>query len=172
MSEQNSSHSNTVTFANRLGRSPSFKDLYKDGMTLVEEAANYLDGEGRSQARDLPRVAALTYATESMRLTTRLMQMASWLLLQRAIAEGEMSSQQAEEERRRMVLPTPFPVRSIEEMSEIPEMLKELILRAQAVFDRIAKLDSKMNTSNDEEIEAHNPVAVHLNALSAAFHKA
>ena len=36
-------------------------------------------------------MTALSYASESMRLTTRLMQLASWLLLQRAVAEGELS---------------------------------------------------------------------------------
>ena len=61
-------------------------------MTLVEEAASYLDGPGREESRDLPRPAAVAYSTESMRLTTRLMQVASWLLLQRAVNEGELTS--------------------------------------------------------------------------------
>ena len=43
--------------------------------------------------------ASLTYATESMRLTTRLMQLASWLLLHRAVKEGEMSLAQANREK-------------------------------------------------------------------------
>ena len=42
------------------------------------------------------RSASLRYATESMRLTTRLMQLASWLLLQRAVNDGEMSAEQAQ----------------------------------------------------------------------------
>jgi len=43
----------------------------------------------------LERSVSLTYATESMRLTTRLMQLASWLLLHRAVKEGEMTLTQA-----------------------------------------------------------------------------
>ena len=38
---------------------------------------------------------ALGYAAESMRLTTRLMQVASWLLVQRAVREGEMPPEAA-----------------------------------------------------------------------------
>ena len=68
-------------------------------MTLVEEAAAYLDGPGRTEAKALPRMEALAYASESMRLTTRLMQLASWLLLQRAVNEGEMSQTQAATEK-------------------------------------------------------------------------
>ena len=45
--------------------------------------------------------AALAYASESMRLTTRLMQIASWLLLQRAINEGEMTETEAASDKRR-----------------------------------------------------------------------
>ena len=60
-------------------------------MGLVEETANYLDGQGRVDSRVLDRPGTIAYATESMRLTTRLMQLASWLLLQRAIGSGEVS---------------------------------------------------------------------------------
>ena len=73
-------------------------------MSLVEETAAYLDGPGREESRRLPRPPALAYATESMRLTTRLMQVASWLLLQRAVNEGELTSAQARSEKHRVRL--------------------------------------------------------------------
>ena len=50
------------------------------------------------------RSGALAYATESMRLTTRLMQLASWLLLHRAVKEGEMSLAQANKEKAKVKL--------------------------------------------------------------------
>ena len=84
--------STAIPFIHRLASSGAFKDLFREGMTLVEEAAAYLDGPGRAESRALPRPAALAYSTESMRLTTRLMQVASWLLLQRAVNEGELTS--------------------------------------------------------------------------------
>ena len=76
-----------------------FSTLFREGMNLVEETAAYLDGAGRKDAKTLDRTASLTYATESMRLTTRLMQLASWLLLHRAVKEGEMSLAQANREK-------------------------------------------------------------------------
>ena len=39
-----------------------------------------------------------------MRLTTRLMQIASWLLVQRAVAEGEITADQAQAEKNRVRL--------------------------------------------------------------------
>ena len=72
---------NTISFAGRAASSTQFKALYSEGMALVEETATYLDGSGRTASKVLPRMASVLYAAESMRLTTRLMQMASWLLL-------------------------------------------------------------------------------------------
>ena len=81
----------------RHTHSEAFKALFREGMTLVEEAAAYLDGPGRvCNRRLLRRPVALAYATESMRLTTRLMQIASWLLLRRAVNEGELTPAQAQ----------------------------------------------------------------------------
>src|SRR5204863_136161 len=82
-------------FSERLTNSAAFGNLFREGMDLVEETAAYLDGDGRSEAKALERSVSLTYATESMRLTTRLMQLASWLLLHRAVKEGEMTLTQA-----------------------------------------------------------------------------
>lgn len=87
----------TVRFGETFVASESFKMLFREGMTLVEETAAYLDGPGRDESRLLARHAALTYASESMRLTTRLMQIASWLLVQRAVSEGELSLSEAAE---------------------------------------------------------------------------
>src|SRR6201987_3992498 len=93
-----------VSFGARLAASSSFSGLFRDGMKLVEETASYLDGPGRKQSKQLDRAAALVYATESMRLTTRLMQLASWLLLHRAVNEGEMSLSQANKEKAKVKL--------------------------------------------------------------------
>src|SRR4030088_3764912 len=93
-----------VWFGARLAGSQAFADLFRDGMALVEETAAYLDGPGRQESKKLSRHGALAYATESMRLTTRLMQLASWLLLHRAVKEGEMSLAQANKEKTKVKL--------------------------------------------------------------------
>src|SRR5215470_7126380 len=72
-----------------------FDRTFQEGMELVEETAAYLDGAGRQDSKLLSRGAALAYAAESMRLTTRLMQVASWLLVQRAVREGDMAPESA-----------------------------------------------------------------------------
>src|SRR6478609_3166998 len=85
-----------------FARSELFDRTFQEGMDLVEETAGYLDGSGRQESKLLSRNAALAYAGESMRLTTRLMQVASWLLVQRAVREGDMPAAAACEERYRL----------------------------------------------------------------------
>ena len=107
MSDHTADAAVPVSFGERLAGSQAFSSLFREGMTLVEETAAYLDGPGRRESKKLQRSAALTYATESMRLTTRLMQIASWLLLHRAVKEGEMSLAQANKEKTKVKLSVP-----------------------------------------------------------------
>ena len=125
MSEQLVNQAGPVSFGERLANSQAFADLFRDGMALVEETASYLDGPGRKESKKLERMAALAYATESMRLTTRLMQLASWLLLHRAVKEGEMSLAQANKEKTKVKLAA-TEVGSEDSMKLLPERLPSL----------------------------------------------
>src|SRR5271157_4090946 len=119
-----------VPFIHRLTASPAFKELFREGMALVEEAAGYLDGPGRKESRELSRLAALAYSTESMRLTTRLMQVASWLLLQRAVNEGELTPAQALSERHRVKLARQDLACAAELFEQLPPALRQFSLKS------------------------------------------
>ena len=81
----------TISFGEHFAASDQFDAIFREGMALVERAATYLDGPGRKEARALRGPAAMLYATESMRLTTRLLELASWLMIRRAHKEGEIT---------------------------------------------------------------------------------
>lgn len=161
----------TVAFGARLASSQAFSELFRDGMALVEETASYLDGAGRNESRSLERHAALAYATESMRLTTRLMQLASWLLLQRAVNEGEITSDQAQDEKSKVRLtglgsPTPQ-----ETLAELPEALQSLIAKTMRLQERVSHLDRLISAKPAAEpaVAANNPLASTLDRLQEAF---
>src|SRR6266699_1068684 len=120
MSDKSAQGVEPVSFSEKLASSQAFAALFKEGMGLVEETASYLDGPGRQDSKKLERGAALAYATESMRLTTRLMQLASWLLLHRAVKEGEMSLTQANREKTKVKLSAadPGPADMIEKLPQ------------------------------------------------------
>ncbi|NJO32572.1 MAG: DUF1465 family protein [Rhodospirillales bacterium] len=54
---RNTGSNSTVDFFARFSSSEQFERVFKQGMSLVEETANYLDGEGRTDSRALDRNA-------------------------------------------------------------------------------------------------------------------
>jgi regulator of CtrA degradation len=148
-----------------FARSELFDRTYEEGMTLVEETAAYLDGAGRHDSKLLSRNAALAYASESMRLTTRLMQVASWLLVQRAVKEGEMAAEAACAENYRLGLEAgePAPV------EDLPFGLVNLLQRSERLYERVRHLDKRMYVEAAAAEEAPRPVQAHFDRLSAAF---
>src|SRR5947199_6254618 len=144
MSDRSQGETALVQLSERLTNSAAFSALFREGMDLVEETAAYLDGAGRTEAKALDRSVSLTYATESMRLTTRLMQLASWLLLHRAVKEGEMTLTQANREKTKVKLSAadPGPEALIE---KLPPQLRELIARSMRLQARVRRLDTTIN---------------------------
>ena len=118
-----------------------FEKTFDEGMSLVEETARYLDGKGREEAKDLPRKAALLYAGESMRVTTRLMQAASWLLVQRAVHEGDMDADLAAGDRYRLGSKEICLGGRDNGTEMLPKTLQELLMRSDNLYRRIARLD-------------------------------
>jgi regulator of CtrA degradation len=156
-------------FSEKLASSQAFAGLFKEGMALVEETASYLDGAGRQESKKLERSAALAYATESMRLTTRLMQLASWLLLHRAVKEGEMSLAQANKEKTKVKLSLGDRAGD-DTMGLLPEALRDLIDRSLGLLDRVRRLDSTMHNRPDDRPQ-NNAVERQLGLLKAAFER-
>jgi regulator of CtrA degradation len=158
-----------VPFGKTFVQSDAFRALFREGMGLVEETAAYLDGPGREESRKLERQAALAYASESMRLTTRLMQIASWLLVQRAVAEGEISSGQALQEKNRVRLTTQEPPRSRTDVDALPERLRELVGLAARMHARILHLDQLITDDRPTPATPDSPVALQQWLIRSAF---
>jgi len=145
-----------------------FDRTFNEGMELVEETAAYLDGSGRQDSRLLSRGAALSYAGESMRLTTRLMQVASWLLVQRAVREGDMPATEASQERYR--LNEAAPNADIAD-PDLPGGLLSLLDRSSRLYERVLHLDRRMYVEVTDA-EAPHPVRSQMDRLEAAFGRA
>jgi regulator of CtrA degradation len=158
-----------------FARSALFERTFQDGMALVEDTAAYLDGAGRQEARLLDRRAALAYANASMRLTTQLMQVASWLLVQRAVREGDMAAAEACDDRYRLSAPVAETlVADLEDEGDdqdaprLPDGLMDLLHRSRQLYERVSHLDRRMYREVGGEQDA-NPVTAQLQRLRAAF---
>jgi regulator of CtrA degradation len=161
-----------VNFLARFAASPQFHKVFCDGMALVEETANYLDGPGRQDARGLDRHGAIAYATESMRLTTRLMQLASWLLLQRAVSQGELTDEAAAAEKHRINLGEIGAGAPVQGSDQLPPALQLLVQRSLHLHFRILRLDRLTVDERTPAAGTANPVASQVDRLQRVFVKA
>ena len=161
-------HRDPISFGHAYAQSETFRLLFKEGMALVEETADYLDGDGRHAARQLPRPASIVYAAESMRLTTRLMQLASWLLLHRSVREGDMTLDRAREEKRKIKLEALSTAISGPGWDEIPEAFRMLVTRSLHLQHRVERIDTAL--LEDKPIDlGENPVNLQIRELTAAL---
>ena len=150
---------------NTFRASALFERTFDEGMALVEECARYLDGRGRTESKALPRKAALVYAGESMRVTTRLMQAASWLLIQRAVQEGDMSPEDAASDRYRLGAREICMGKREDGMDDLPGKLLELLERSESLYRRIARLDDFLFHQDEPPVGVQSQMA----RLNAAF---
>ncbi|TPW30093.1 DUF1465 family protein [Martelella alba] len=161
----------TISFAGRAASSPQFDMLYREGMALVETTAAYLDGVGRAASKMLPRQAATLYSAESMRLTTRLMQLASWLLLQRSLNSGEMTRDQVLSERRKLRLGKDHIDRTAPGWIDLPPGFRDLIEQSLRLESRISLLDDNLLSTETALPESgnENNVIAQIDLLRTAF---
>lgn len=150
-------------------RSELFARTFAEGMDLVEEAAAYLDGVGRHDSKLLSRNRALAYASQSMRLTTRLMQVASWLLVQRSVRDGEMTTTDARQDRYRLGdigIEQPKDL----ETEDLPAGLIDLLERSERLYGHVLHLDRRMYMEPEMITQSRaNPVLSQFQRLNDAF---
>lgn len=161
-----------ISFGAKLMSSAQFKSLFQEGMDLVAEAAAYLDGEGRDDSKRLNRAGALAYSVESMRLTTRLLQLASWLLLQRAVNEGELTAEEASSDKHKIQLTPQDAATNEDQYRSLPLRLCELIDHSVRLQTRVLHLDDLIHRPEAQaqwRAPGLNPVAESLAVLQAAL---
>jgi regulator of CtrA degradation len=167
----------TISFGEHFLASDRFDAIFREGMALVERTAAYLDGPGRKEAKALEAPAAMVYANESMRLTTRLLELASWLMIHRARKEGEITEEELRRKRARIKLTEPGRIGHVKGFAMLPEGLKSLIVASFALNDRIVRHDaSKHNRPMPaaapvlaDEPEGPSPVHAQVARLEQAF---
>jgi regulator of CtrA degradation len=97
------------------------------------------------------------------------MQLASWLLLHRAVNEGEMSLAQANKEKRKVKLTSGSPIDEIV-LKGLPSRLRDLILRSNRLQEKVRRLDATIHAPPAADSIA-SPVNSQITQLRAAFER-
>ena len=147
----------------------AFSRLYDEGMSLIEKTAAYIDGDGKIASRNLSGEASSLYAAEAMRMSTRLMQVASWLLLFRAAREKEMTKEQIAQEKAKVCLNTPSLIDENPNWKELPEEFKHLVELSLRIEERVRHMDRDVESALNHDESALNPVNKQIDMIKAAF---
>lgn len=137
--------------------------LYAEALLLADEARAWFDhamGEGGKALA--PGAAAdqemdsglfswagrhdpslrIALSCESLRLTTRLMHIIAWLLLQRAIIAGEVPENVARESANRL---GPSPPSDTHLLGDLPQEAQRLVENSQRLHVRVARMDGALD---------------------------
>jgi regulator of CtrA degradation len=104
-----------------------------------------------------------------MRLTTRLLELASWLMIRRALKSGEISAEEARTKRQRVKLKGPGRPSHVKGFLDLPLGLQQLVEQSFSLNDRILQLDRAMELALDATTPADNPVGAQVSRLQEAF---
>ncbi|HTG37706.1 DUF1465 family protein [Sphingomonas sp.] len=146
-----------VRFERRL-----IDSLYTEAMLLADDARDYFDGAGRADRDALVPLARVSLSCESLKVTTRLMQVIAWLLTQRAVMAGELTPRDALDGTRRL---GDSPASEIDALSRLPERARALVLASTRLHMRVAQLDR----AQVAVAPAASPARVMIERLAGAF---
>ena len=122
-----------------------FGRTYDEALQLTREARDYIAGHAGSDRAASSADVRLASSCEEMRLTARLTQVMAWLLLQRAVHEGEVSrAEAAKEENRLSGQEACLGARVIPEV-ELPARLEDLLTRSYNLYLRVQRLDAMLD---------------------------
>ena len=94
----------------------------------------------------------------------------AWLLIRRAVSEGELTPEQAVEEQRKIKLPVSCGDQPARELGMLPQRLRELIEQSVKLQERVIRLDHMLDYNQlPVEGEADHPLEMQLSRLRAAF---
>jgi regulator of CtrA degradation len=119
-----------------------FTRTYDETLDLIVEARNYMV-HMRPTERPTARASNenLRVSCEALRVTSRLTQVMAWLMLQRAVHDGEISAYEACDEKNRLSGQSVCLDESAGEDHEIPAGLRSLLSRSLHLYRRISRLE-------------------------------
>ena len=118
-----------------------FTRTYDEALDLIVEARNYMVYNRPTARRVRPSGDNLRLSCEALRVTSRLTQVMAWLMLQRAVQDGEISPQEACDEKNRLSGQSVCLDDGGVEDTDIPAGLRSLLSRSLNLYQRISRLE-------------------------------
>lgn len=120
-----------------------FGRTFDEALALTREARDYLRDYGEEESRELAVEVAAHFSVETMRLTSRLTNMMAWLLVQRAVHQGELTRDEFRNDDSWRLGGAEICMQEPDvDPERLPPYLYDLLRRSERLYSRIARLDS------------------------------
>lgn len=140
--------------------------LYLEAMVMADEARSYFDLRENSEEIDDP-LRRVSFACESLKVTTRLMHIIAWLLSQRAWQRGEIADADLSDEKYRLGRATGT---DDEVAATFPFAARALIDASQELYDRVSRLQDSMDRmARPRAQQMPSPARALMDRLNTAF---
>jgi regulator of CtrA degradation len=136
--------------------------LYVEAMLLADEARTYFDDHGRAEREALSPMMRVSFSCESLKVTTRLMHIIAWLLTQRAVMVGELTTRDSLDPSRRLGA---APLSDPDLVAQLPAPAVTLVIGSTDLHRRVARLDDAQALAGPIE----SPARIMFDRLAAAF---
>ncbi|WP_022682940.1 DUF1465 family protein [Sphingobium bisphenolivorans] len=138
--------------------------LYVEAMVMADEARAYFDVREAADLEMEDPIRRVSFACESLKVTTRLMHIIAWLLSQRAWQRGEISADELSNDKYRLghAAGTDPAI-----ASTFPFAARALIEASQDLYDRVARLQDRMGVPRSQPTAS--PARALLDRLNTAF---
>src|SRR5271166_2189519 len=118
-----------------------FGRTYDEALDLVRRTRDYLRDAGAHDCALLDPVTGLAYSAESSRITARLTNLMAWLLMQRAVHQGEITIDEARREAPELARIKVCLEPACVEIDRLPARLTRLLDQSDRLYRRIMRLD-------------------------------
>jgi regulator of CtrA degradation len=115
--------------------------IYNEAYSLLIESRNYMVYALPAVKKDLSAEDRLEVTFQSTRLTSRVLEMISWLLAQKAVQSGEMSREESKNQGFSITNDDVCRYSEGEQSAALPLGLKQLLERSANLYARLARLD-------------------------------
>ena len=112
--------------------------LYLEALLLADETRGYFDQSNAAEADALSPAERVLLACESLKASTRLMQIIGWLLMRKAEAAGEVPVTDPSDPRRRL---DECPAIDAEVIARMPARARQLVLAGVDLHQRVGRID-------------------------------
>lgn len=126
------------------GQPVFFRKAYDETMDLMVEARNYMAYVETRERKRRRLDDGLRMTCEALRVTSRLTQVMAWLMLQRAVEEGEIAAEEAFSEENRLSGMDVCADLTHAEDEALPDGLRSLMDRSFSLYMRVARVEQQM----------------------------